>query len=174
MSVLTIVEAAKQFNVTRPRIYRSIKRGELTTTLSDDGVQLVQVQDMIRLFDNMPKKAVLKDVRSRVSDTDLKLVKLLEEQLKKAEDDKAFLKQQINDLRKDFDEYKLRIEHQSIVDPKTDVTSNDHAQKTESLQVEHAIKSPKEQHDSELGKHGAQNEPSKKGLLRRFLGEFFR
>lgn len=174
MSVLTIVEAAKQFNVTRPRIYRSIKRGELTTTLSDDGVQLVQVQDMIRLFDNVPKKAVLKGVRNSVSDTDLKLVKLLEEQLKKAEDDKAFLKQQIYDLRKDFDEYKLRIEHQSVVELKTDVTGNDHAQKTESLQVEHAMHGPSEQLDSELGKHEVQNEPSKKGLLRRLVGEFLR
>lgn len=174
MSVLTIVEAAKQFNVTRPRIYRSIKRGELTTTLSDDGVQLVQVQDMIRLFDNVPKKAVLKDVRSSVSDTDLKLVKLLEEQLKKAEDDKAFLKQQIHDLRKDFDEYKLRIEHHSVLEEKTDVTRNDHAQKTESLQIEHAMNGPSEQLDSELGKHEVQNEPNKKGLLRRLVGEFLR
>lgn len=63
MSVLTIVEAAKQFNVTRPRIYRSIKRGELTTTLSDDGVQLVQVQDMIRLFGNSQVKLILNDVQ---------------------------------------------------------------------------------------------------------------
>jgi len=174
MSVLTIVEAAKQFNVTRPRIYRSIKRGELTTTLSDDGVQLVQVQDMIRLFDNVPKKSVLKDVRSSVFDTDLKLVKLLEEQLKKAEDDKAFLKQQINDLRKDFDEYKLRIEHQSVVELKTDVTRNDHAQKTESLQVEHAIKKPKEQHDLGLEESETESKPSKKGLLRRLVGDFLR
>ena len=111
MSKITIVEAAKQFNVTRPRIYRSIRKGELTTSLNDEGVQLVQVQDMIRLFDNVPKKDVRKVVQEGVSNTEIKLVKLLEEQLKKAEDDKAFLKQQINDLRKDFDEYKLRIEH---------------------------------------------------------------
>lgn len=174
MSVLTIVEAAKQFNVTRPRIYRSIKRGELTTTLSDDGVQLVQIQDMIRVFDNVQKKPVRKDVSSHVSDTDLKLVKLLEEQLKKAEDDKAFLKQQINDLRQDFDEYKLRIELQSSVEPKTDVTRNDHVQKAESLQVEHAIKSQNEQLTSVLEKSEAENKPIKKGLLRRLVGEILR
>lgn len=174
MSVLTIVEAAKQFNVTRPRIYRSIKRGELTTTLSDDGVQLVQVQDMIRLFDNVPKKAVLKDVRNSVSDTDLKLVKLLEEQLKKAEDDKAFLKQQIHDLRKDFDEYKLRIEHQSSVEPKTDITRNEHVQETESLQLEHAENGTGEQPNTEHEKLEAQSKPNKKGLLRRLVGEFLR
>lgn len=111
MSVLTIVEASKQFNVTRPRIYRAIKKGELSTALNDDGVQVVQVQDMIRLFDNQKKKTVPKPVRNNVHDTDLKLVKFLEEQLKKSEEDKAFLKQQINDLRKDFEDYKLRIEH---------------------------------------------------------------
>ena len=174
MSKITIVEASKQFNVTRPRIYRSIRKGELSTTLSDDGVQLVQVQDMIRLFDNVPKKAVRKDVHDGISDTDLKLVKLLEEQLKKAEDDKAFLKQQINDLRKDFDEYKLRIEHQSIVEPKTDVTSNDHDQETESLQVEHAIKIEKEQPNLEQEKLQDENKPSKKSLLRRLVGELLR
>lgn len=56
MSKITIVEAAKQFNVTRPRIYRAIKKGELTATVNDDGVQLVQVSDMIRLFDNVKKR----------------------------------------------------------------------------------------------------------------------
>lgn len=174
MSKITIVEAAKQFNVTRPRIYRSIRKGELTTTLSDDGVQLVQVQDMIRLFDNVPKKDVRKVVQGSVSDTELKLVKLLEEQLKKAEDDKAFLKQQINDLRKDFDEYKLRIEHQALTELKTDITSNEHAYGTESLQVEHNEKRTSEQPVQEQSKQEAENKPVKKGLLRRLVGEFLK
>jgi dihydroorotase len=174
MSKITIVEAAKQFNVTRPRIYRSIRKGELSTTLSDDGVQLVQVQDMIRLFDNVPKKDVRNVVQNGVSDTELKLVKLLEEQLKKAEDDKAFLKQQINDLRKDFDEYKLRIEHQSSLDPKIDITSNEHDQETESLQVEHGEKRTSEQPVLEKPKQEAENKPIKKGLLRRLVDEFLK
>jgi len=174
MSKITIVEAAKQFNVTRPRIYRSIRKGELSTTLSDDGVQLVQVQDMIRLFDNVPKKSVRKDISHSVSDTDLKLVKLLEEQLKKAEDDKAFLKQQINDLRKDFDEYKLRIEHHSVTQPKKDATGNEHAQKTESLQVEHTKKDTGEQPNLEHKQLEHENKPNKTGLLRRLVGEFLR
>lgn len=174
MSKITIVEAAKQFNVTRPRIYRSIRKGELSTTLSDDGVQLVQVQDMIRLFDNVPQKAVRKTVSNSVSDTDLKLVKLLEEQLKKAEDDKAFLKQQINDLRKDFDDYKLSIEHQSVIQPKTDVTGNEQVQKTQSLQVEHTEKDTSEQPDPEHKQLENENKPNKKGLLRRLVSELLR
>jgi len=171
MSKITIVEASKQFNVTRPRIYRSIRKGELTTTLSDDGVQLVQVQDMIRLFDNVPKKVVRKVVDDSVSDTDSKLVKLLEEQLKKAEDDKAFLKQQINDLRKDFDEYKLRIEHHPSTESKTDITSDEHVQETESLQVEHDEKRTSEQPIYEIAE---KHKPVKKGLLHRLVGEIFR
>ena len=125
MSVLTIVEASKQFNVTRPRIYRAIQKGELTTSLNEEGVQVVQVQDIIRLFGHQKQKTVSKAVRNNVLDTDTKLIQLLEEQLKKAEEDKAFLKQQINDLRKDFDDYKLRIEHHPQTDQRTDVTSHD-------------------------------------------------
>lgn len=174
MSKITIVEAAKQFNVTRPRIYRSIRKGELTTSLNDEGVQLVQVQDMIRLFDNVPKKDVRKVVQEGVSDTELKLVKLLEEQLKKAEDDKAFLKQQINDLRKYFDEYKLRIEYHPSTESKTDITSNEHAKGTESLQVEHSEKRTSEQLVLEQPKQEAENKPVKKGLLRRLVGEFLK
>lgn len=75
MSILTIVEASKQFNVTRPRIYRAINKGELTTTLNDEGVQVVQVQDMVRLFSNQKKKAV-SAIRNGVPNTDLKLVLL--------------------------------------------------------------------------------------------------
>ena len=60
MAVLTIVEASKQFNVTRPRIYRAIQKGELTTSLNDEGVQVVQVQDIIRLFGHQKQKPFLK------------------------------------------------------------------------------------------------------------------
>lgn len=174
MSVLTIVEASKQFNVTRPRIYRAIQKGELTTVLNDDGVQLVQVQDMIRLFDNVQKKSVRKVAQDGVSDTDLKLVKLLEEQLKKAEEDKAFLKQQIQDLRSDFDDYKLRIEYQIQAKQDTDQNRNEHDQKTESLQIEHAEKRTGEQPDFEQEQLKDKNKVSKKGLLRRLMGEFLK
>lgn len=166
MSKITIVEASKQFNVTRPRIYRAIQKGELTTTLNEDGVQLVQAQDMIRLFDNIKKKTVTKFVPNTVYDTDSKLVTLLEEQLRKAEEDKAFLKQQIQDLRSDFEDYKLRIEHQNQVKTKNEVNSNEHDRKVESLQVEQ----PNVVQESSEAK----NKPIKKGLLRRLASEIFR
>ena len=172
MSVLTIVEAAKQFNLTRPRIYRAIKKGELTPVLSDEGIQLVQVQDMIRVFGNKKPKAVQKPVRNTVFDTDRKLVELLEEQLKKAEEDKVFLKQQILDLRQDFDEYKLRIEHQEQLESKTHVSVTDHVQPSKSLQVEHAVNRLNEHPN--LKKSADSDKPSKKSLLRRLVSEIFR
>lgn len=172
MSVLTIVEASKQFNVTRPRIYRAINKGELTTALNDEGVQVVQVQDMVRLFGSQNKKAVSKSVRNSVPDTDSKLVQLLEEQLRKAEEDKTFLKQQINDLRKDFDDYKLRIEHQPRIEQGTSVTSNDHVLDAEMLQVEQAEKVSKEQPNFE--ELVDQDKPIKKGLFSRLVSEILR
>lgn len=169
MSLLTIVEASKQFNVTRPRIYRAIKKGELTTALNEDGIQVVQVQDMIRLFDNIKKKPVPKNVRHTVSDTDMKLIEILQEQLKKLEEDKAFLKQQIIDIRQDFNEYKLQIEDKKKVNQETDKTSNDHVQEEKSLQVEHDEKTTVTALlDDQIEK------PVKKSLFSRLVGEILR
>lgn len=173
MTKITIVEAAKQFNVTRPRIYRAIKKGELTATVSDDGIQLVQVQDMVRLFDNVKKKSVQKNVRDTSSDTDLKMITILEEQLRKAEEDKTFLKQQIQDIRKDFEDYKLRIEHQERTEKSVPVTSNDQQNKDESLQVEHTVNMTTEPPVFQQ-KVPPNEEPKKKGLLHRLVGEIFK
>ena len=169
MSVLTIVEASKQFNVTRPRIYRAIQKGELTTSLNDEGVQVVQVQDMIRVFGNQKKKTVSNTVRNSVHDTDSKLVQILEEQLKKAEEDKAFLKQQINDLRKDFDDYKLRIEHHPKTEQQTAVTGHDVVSTDETLQIEQPQKTT-----MTTLVHDQVDKPAKKSLFSRLVGEILR
>lgn len=169
MSVLTIVEASKQFNVTRPRIYRAIQKGELTTSLNDEGVQVVQAQDMIRIFGNQKKKSVSNPVRNSVHDTDSKLVQLLEEQLRKAEDDKAFLKQQINDLRKDFDDYKLKIEHQPKTEHQTGMTSNDQVQTEKMLQIEQP-----EKPNVTTSVNDQIAKPAKKSLFSRLVGEILR
>ena len=172
MSVLTIVEASKQFNVTRPRIYRAIQKGELTTALNDEGVQLVQVQDMIRLFGNIKKKSVSKNVRNPVFDTDFNIVNLLEEQLKKSEEDKAFLKQQIIDIRKDFNDYKLKIEHQEQTVDKTSVTNNNHVQTEKSLQIEQPKNTPETVLDSDYSTQ--EDKPVKKSLFSRLVKEILK
>lgn len=173
MSVLTIVEASKQFNVTRPRIYRAIQKGELTTSLNEEGVQVVQVQDIIRLFGHQKQKTVSKAVRNTVLDTDTKLIQLLEEQLKKAEEDKAFLKQQINDLRKDFDDYKLRIEHHPQTEQRTDVTSHDSVLEDETLQIEQP-NNMTEKTAKKVDDPAQQDKPTKKSLFSRLVREILK
>jgi len=173
MAVLTIVEASKQFNVTRPRIYRAIQKGELTTSLNEEGVQVVQVQDIIRLFGHQKQKTVSKAVRNSVPDTDTKLIQLLEEQLKKAEEDKAFLKQQINDLRKDFDDYKLRIEHHPQTEQRTDVTSHDPVLEDETLQIEQPHNMT-EKTVKQVEYSAQQDKPTKKSLFSRLVREILK
>ena len=173
MSVLTIVEASKQFNVTRPRIYRAIQKGELTTSLNEEGVQVVQVQDIIRLFGHQKQKTVSKAVRDTVLDTDTKLIQLLEEQLKKAEEDKAFLKQQINDLRKDFDDYKLRIEHHTQTEQRTDVTSHDTVLEDETLQIGQPHNMT-EKIVEKVDDPAQQDKPTKKSLFSRLVREILK
>ena len=173
MSVLTIVEASKQFNVTRPRIYRAIQKGELSTSLNDEGVQVVQVQDIIRLFGHQKQKTVSKAVRNSVTDIDTKLIQLLEEQLKKAEEDKAFLKQQINDLRKDFDDYKLRIEHHPQTENRTDVTSHDPVLEDETLQIEQPHNMT-EKTVKQVEYSAQQDKPTKKSLFSRMVREILK
>ena len=168
MSVLTIVEASKQFNVTRPSIYRAIQKGELTTSLNDEGVQVVQVQDIIRLLGHQKQKTVSKAVRNTVLDTDTKLIQLLEEQLKKAEEDKAFLKQQINDLRKDFDDYKLRIEHHPKTYQRTNVTSHAPVLEGETLQIKQPHNMT-EKTAEKVDDPAQQDKPTKKSLFSRLV-----
>ena len=55
MSLLTIVEASKQFKVGRTTIYKAIKRGDLTPQKNHDGVQVIDAQDMIRVFGSSKK-----------------------------------------------------------------------------------------------------------------------
>lgn len=101
------------------------------------------------------------------------MIKILEEQLRKAEEDKTFLKQQIQDIRKDFDDYKLRIEHKERTQDSVPVTSNEQVKKDESLQVEHAVNMESEQ---PVLHRTVEDEvqPKKKGLLHRLVGEIFK
>ena len=118
MSVFTIVDAARNFNIGRTTIYKAIKRGELTPQLSESGVQMIDPQDMIRLFGSPSKKTVSVDSNSTVSVNNDDLVRELRLQIEELKQDKAFLKQEISSVRRDFDDFKLLIEHKA----KTEVT----------------------------------------------------
>lgn len=123
MSLLTILEASKKFNIGRTTIYKAIKRGELTPQLSESGVQMIDPQDMIRLFGSPSKKTVSADSKSTVSVNNDDLVRELRLQIEELKQDKAFLKQEISSVRRDFDDFKLLIEHKAKTEvPETDET----------------------------------------------------
>lgn len=111
MSLLTILEASKKFNIGRTTIYKAIKRGELTPKLSESGVQMLDPQDMVRLFGSSSKKTVSVDSKSNVSVNNDDLVRELRLQIEELKQDKMFLKQEIASVRNDFDDFKLLIEY---------------------------------------------------------------
>lgn len=111
MSLLTILEASKQFNIGRTAIYKAIKKGEITPRLSDTGVQLIDPQDMVRIFGKAKQKSVSNHSTQHVSINNDELVRELREQIQDLKQDKEFLKQEIASVRRDFDDFKLLIEH---------------------------------------------------------------
>mgnify|MGYP000906030413 CR=1 FL=1 len=110
MSLLTIVEAAKQFNVTRSRIYRAMESGKITAQIDPDGVKRIDPADMVRVFGgNKQKKTVPNKSEAPIAQQSEQVVELLKEQLKQAQEREQFYKAEIANIRKDFDDYKLLI-----------------------------------------------------------------
>lgn len=154
MSLLTIVEASKQFKVGRTTIYKAIKRGDLTPQKNHDGVQVIDAQDMIRVFGSS-KKSVSHPVSensnqpvSGNSGNNEDLLRELREQVKELKQDKEFLKQEISSVRKDFDDYKLMITYKGNLSsvetvPETIENSFEEQEKQPKEQVETAIDEPK-------------------------------
>ena len=179
MSGLTILEASKKFNIGRTTIYKAIKRGELTTQLSESGVQMIDPQDMIRLFGSPSKKTVSTNSHSPVSVNNDDLVRELRLQIEELKQDKAFLKQEISSVRRDFDDFKLLIEHKAKIEvPETGETVAKQAESSFAEQKKQAEKQTETQPenmkktDSEP-KHSIK-QPTKKGLFRRLVGEILR
>ena len=179
MSGLTILEASKKFNIGRTTIYKAIKRGELTPQLSESGVQMIDPQDMIRLFGSPSKKTVSTNSHSPVSVNNDDLVRELRLQIEELKQDKAFLKQEISSVRRDFDDFKLLIEHK----PKTEVAETG---ETVAKQDQSSFGEQKKQAEEQLetqhqnakqadfeSKEPAE-QPAKKGLFRRLVGEILR
>lgn len=179
MSLLTIVEASRKFNIGRTTIYKAIKKGEITPQLSELGVQQIDPQDMIRVFGHPEKKAVSRDAKSNVSVNNDDLVRELRLQIEELKQDKSFLKQEIASVRRDFDDFKLLIEHK----PKTEVaeTGETVAKQDQSSFAEQ--KKQAEEQDETQSKNIKQTDlepkqsieqPARKGLLRRLVGEILR
>lgn len=164
MSLLTVVEASKNFNVGRTAIYKAIKKGELTPQLNEAGVQMLDPQDMIRVFGNRNKKPVSTAKNMAVSVDNDELVKELRLQIEELKQDKVFLKQEITSVRRDFDDFKLLIEHQA----KTEVTKTE---KTEPKLNESSFSEQKKQvHEQvETKPENVQNQHMVTGFLSRLL-----
>jgi hypothetical protein len=62
MSLLTILEASKQFKVGRTSIYKAIKRGDITPRLNAQNIQVIDAQDMVRVFGGSVPKSVSETV----------------------------------------------------------------------------------------------------------------
>ena len=110
MNLLTIVDAAKQFNVTRSRIYRALDKGTITAQIDDEGVKRIDPSDMVRVFGNAKqKKTVPNKSETAITEQSETIVELLKEQLRKAEEREKYLQGEIANIRKDFEDYKLLI-----------------------------------------------------------------
>ncbi len=167
MSLLTIVDASKQFNVGRTAIYKAIKKGELTAQINHDGIKVVDAQDMIRIFRPSSKKAVSDPVSenstqavSRNSENNDDLIRELREQVKELRQDKDFLKQEISSIRKDFDDYKLMITYKGDLVP---VETAETVSETEENSIEKQKKQPEKQSKTVLSE-------TRKGILKRLFG----
>ena len=170
MSLLTIVEASKQFNVGRTAIYKAIKKGELTAQINHDGIKVVDVQDMIRIFRSSSKKAVSDPVSenstqavSRNSENNDDLIRELREQVKELRLDKDFLKQEISSIRKDFDDYKLMITYKGELVSETGETVSE----TEKNSMEKQKKQPEKQVETAVDEPKSEE---KKGFFKRLFG----
>ncbi len=116
MSLLTILEASKQFKVGRTSIYKAIKRGDITPRLNAQNIQVIDAQDMVRVFGGSVPKSVSGNSTPVVSGNNEELVRELREQIQDLKQDKEFLKQEMASIRRDFDDFKLMIEYKGKLD----------------------------------------------------------
>jgi hypothetical protein len=167
MSLLTILEASKQFKVGRTSIYKAIKRGDITPRLNAQNIQVIDAQDMVRVFGGSVPKSVSGNSTPVVSGNNEELVRELREQIQDLKQDKEFLKQEMASIRRDFDDFKLMIEYKGKSDiSETGETVSEQAgnsfgvqEKQQREQVETAEKQPQK------------IEKKRFSFLRRILGD---
>lgn len=139
MAYLTIVQAAKQFNVTRSRIYRAIENGNITPHI-EDGIKLIDPADMVRVFsgkNKAPNKPIkTNNVQTAETAQNEHYTKLLEEQLREAKEREQFLKQQIADIRKDYDDFKALAIGMKSPTPAEQKEQSDTEQNTENATMQ--------------------------------------
>ena len=167
MSLLTILEASKQFKVGRTSIYKAIKRGDITPRLNAQNIQVIDAQDMVRVFGGSVPKSVSGNSTPVVSGNNEELVRELREQIQDLKQDKEFLKQEMASIRRDFDDFKLMIEYKSKSDiSETGETVSEQAGNSFGVQE----KQQREQVETDE-KQPQKTEKKRFGFLRRILGD---
>ena len=167
MSLLTILEASKQFKVGRTSIYKAIKRGDITPRLNAQNIQVIDAQDMVRVFGGSVPKSVSGNSTPVVSGNNEELVRELREQIQDLKQDKEFLKQEMASIRRDFDDFKLMIEYKGKSDQsETSETVSEQAGNSFGVQE----KQQREQVETDE-KQPLKTEKKRFGLLRRLLGD---
>ena len=167
MSLLTILEASKQFKVGRTSIYKAIKRGDITPRLNAQNIQVIDAQDMVRVFGGSVPKSVSGNSTPVVSGNNEELVRELREQIQDLKQDKEFLKQEMASIRRDFDDFKLMIEYKGKSDiSETGETVSEQAGNSFGVQE----KQQREQVETDEKQH-QKTEKKRFGFLRRFLGD---
>ena len=167
MSLLTILEASKQFKVGRTSIYKAIKRGDITPRLNAQNIQVIDAQDMVRVFGGSVPKSVSGNSTPVVSGNNEELVRELREQIQDLKQDKEFLKQEMASIRRDFDDFKLMIEYKGKSDiSETGETVSEQAGNSFGVQE----KQQREQVETDEKQH-QKTEKKRFGFLRRILGE---
>ena len=167
MSLLTILEASKQFKVGRTSIYKAIKRGDITPRLNAQNIQVIDAQDMVRVFGGSVPKSVSGNSTPVVSGNNEELVRELREQIQDLKQDKEFLKQEMASIRRDFDDFKLMIEYKSKSDiSETGETVSEQAGNSFGVQE----KQQREQVET-AEKQTQKTEKKRFGFLRRILGD---
>ena len=167
MSLLTILEASKQFKVGRTSIYKAIKRGDITPRLNAQNIQVIDAQDMVRVFGGSVPKSVSGNSTPVVSGNNEELVRELREQIQDLKQDKEFLTQEMASIRRDFDDFKLMIEYKSKSDiSETGETVSEQAGNSFGVQE----KQQREQVETDEKQH-QKTEKKRFGFLRRFLSD---
>ncbi|MDM1337165.1 hypothetical protein HXZ93_14330 [Acinetobacter pseudolwoffii] len=167
MSLLSIVEASKQFNITRSRIYRALEKGTITAQIDADGVKRIDPSDMVRVFGNAKHKKPAPNksdtLKMEQSET---VVEILKEQLKQAQEREQFYKAEIANIRKDFDDYKL------LIGMKKPSPTDSPVEQTEqsSIQKNDAVQTVQESECNDIGETG-QN-PQK--FIKKYLSNLFK
>ena len=167
MSLLTILEASKQFKVGRTSIYKAIKRGDITPRLNAQNIQVIDAQDMVRVFGGSVPKSVSGNSTPVVSGNNEELVRELREQIQDLKQDKEFLKQEMASIRRDFDDFKLMIEYKGKSD-------QSETSETVSEQVGNSFGVQEKQQREQVETTEKQLQKTEKkrfGFLRRLLGD---